>query len=169
MIRKYISICDEKEVPFEIDEKGDEITVATDNKKWVLDVHRAGPHHYSVIHEGHSFDLRFFHDNSTVTAFLNGEHLTFQLEDPQTLRKAKAAAGGDKIHGPAPVKAMMPGKVIKVLVKKGEKVAKGQGLLVMEAMKMENELTSPKDGVVTSLNATEGQSTESGAILAIIE
>ena len=168
-MRKYISIYDEQEIPFEIDEKGDQLTIRTEKKQWVVDVHRAGPHHYSVIQDASSFDLRFFVDHSTITAFLNGEQMTFQLEDPTAFRKAKGGVSGDKIHGPAEVKALMPGKIIKVLVKKGEKVSKGQGLLVMEAMKMENEMVSPKEGTVTRLSAAEGQSTESGAILAVIE
>lgn len=167
-MKKYISILDDQEIPFEIDDNRDQLTIKTDKKEWSVDVHRAGPHHYSVIQDGHSYDLRFYHDGNQVTAFLNGEHLSFQLEDPQFLRK-KGGAAHDKIHGPAEMKAMMPGKIIKVLVKKGEKVTKGQGLIVMEAMKMENEILSPKDGTVTDLKAVEGQSTESGAILAVIE
>ncbi|MDO8519725.1 MAG: biotin/lipoyl-containing protein [Deltaproteobacteria bacterium] len=166
-MKKYVALFDEKEVPFEIEENGDQLNVSSDGKKWALDVHRAGPHHYSVIQDGNSHDIRFFHGTGETTAFLNGELLTFQLEDPQSVRKSKAVA--DKIHGPAEIKAMMPGKIIKVLIKKGDKVEKGQGLLVVEAMKMENEMASPKEGTVTQLKAVEGQSVESGALLAVIE
>ena len=63
----------------------------------------------------------------------------------------------------------MPGKVVKVLVAAGDTVQQGQGLIVVEAMKMENELKSPKDGVVSELAVTEGQAVESGAKLLVVE
>jgi biotin carboxyl carrier protein len=62
----------------------------------------------------------------------------------------------------------MPGKVVRVLVKQGEQVQEGQGLVVVEAMKMENELKSPKVGVVAELHAQEGQAVEAGAKLAVV-
>ncbi|MSP63788.1 MAG: biotin/lipoyl-binding protein [Myxococcales bacterium] len=62
----------------------------------------------------------------------------------------------------------MPGKVVKVLVQVGDAVKAGQGLLVVEAMKMENELRAPRDGAVADVSAREGQSVEAGQILATI-
>jgi biotin carboxyl carrier protein len=62
----------------------------------------------------------------------------------------------------------MPGKVVRVLVKQGDQVQEGQGLLVVEAMKMENELKSPRAGVVKELHAQEGQPVEAGAKLAVV-
>ena len=62
----------------------------------------------------------------------------------------------------------MPGRVVRVLIKPGEKVEEGQGLVVVEAMKMENELKSPKAGVVSELHAQEGQPVEAGAKLAVV-
>ena len=62
----------------------------------------------------------------------------------------------------------MPGKVVRVLVKQGDQVQEGQGLIVVEAMKMENELKSPKAGVVSELHAQEGQAVEAGAKLAVV-
>ncbi|HEY5675844.1 MAG TPA: biotin/lipoyl-containing protein, partial [Myxococcales bacterium] len=66
------------------------------------------------------------------------------------------------------ISAPMPGKVVKVLVKVGDEVKDGQGLVVVEAMKMENELKSPKAGKVTELHAVEGAAVESGAKLAVV-
>jgi len=62
----------------------------------------------------------------------------------------------------------MPGKVVRVLVNEGESVTAGQGLLVIEAMKMQNEIRSPKSGVVEKLSAAEGQAVTAGETLAII-
>ena len=63
----------------------------------------------------------------------------------------------------------MPGKIVAVKVKAGDKVAKGQALLILEAMKMEHTLTAPFDGKVASVSASEGAQTSEGAVLAVIE
>lgn len=67
------------------------------------------------------------------------------------------------------VKSPMPGTILSVNVTKGDKVNKGQVLLVLEAMKMENEIISPKDGVVESVNVNKGENVESGALLVVIK
>jgi len=71
--------------------------------------------------------------------------------------------------GPQPVIAPMPGKVVKVLVRPGDVVAARQGVVVVEAMKMENELRAPRAGTVARIDVSEGSSVEAGAILALIE
>jgi len=82
-------------------------------------------------------------------------------------RKAREMAGsGD---GPQTIEALMPGQVVRVMVEEGDKVTQGQGLLVIEAMKMENEIESPKDGKVVALKVEVGQAVESGAALVIVE
>jgi len=67
------------------------------------------------------------------------------------------------------VQSPMPGKVVKVLVTVGDEVKAGQGVVVVEAMKMENELKSPKDGKVKAVSAKEGQAVEAGQSLVTLE
>jgi biotin carboxyl carrier protein len=83
-------------------------------------------------------------------------------------RRMQKAAGKFSLDGPQRIDAPMPGKVVRVLVRQGDAVQEGQGLLVVEAMKMENELKSPKAGVVAELHAQEGQPVEAGAKLAVV-
>jgi biotin carboxyl carrier protein len=83
-------------------------------------------------------------------------------------RGVGAAATGDTA-GPHRIVAPMPGKIVKVLVKPGDSVQPRQGLVVVEAMKMENELRSKKAGTVSEVRVTEGASVEAGAILVIVE
>jgi biotin carboxyl carrier protein len=83
------------------------------------------------------------------------------------LRRVQEATGADT--GPAKITSPMPGKVVAVLVKEGDTVAAGQGLLVVEAMKMENELKAPRAGVVKNLTATEGTPVDGGTTLCVIE
>ena len=80
---------------------------------------------------------------------------------PRAAAKAVAAAGA--------VTAIMPGKIIRVLVTEGEKVTEGDVICILEAMKMENELKAPKDGVIKALHIEPGQDVEMGAVLAEIE
>jgi biotin carboxyl carrier protein len=81
-----------------------------------------------------------------------------------------AAAGGRAAAtGPVMLRAPMPGRVVKLLVKAGDSVKAGQGVLVVEAMKMENELKAPRDGVVKQFHAAEGAAVEAGEDLARIE
>ena len=77
--------------------------------------------------------------------------------------------GGPSGSGPQRVTAPMPGKVVRVLVKPGDTVAAKQGLVVVEAMKMENELKAARQGLVKSVAVAEGQSVESGALLVVVE
>jgi biotin carboxyl carrier protein len=90
-----------------------------------------------------------------------------EILDERRLRMRRAG-GKFTLEGPQRIDAPMPGKVTRVLVKVGDQVEEGQGLVVVEAMKMENELKSPKAGKVTELHAVEGAAVESGAKLAIV-
>ena len=82
-------------------------------------------------------------------------------DDPTSLRTAA--------HGPQRVVSPMPGKIVRVLVKPGDQVKARQGLVVVEAMKMENELRAARDGRVREVSAAEGQSVEAGAVLLVVE
>ena len=99
---------------------------------------------------------------------LVGENVfPLELLDERRLR-LRQAVGKFSLEGPQRIDAPMPGKVVRVMVKVGDEVAEGQGLVVVEAMKMENELKSPKAGKVTELHAVEGATVESGARLAVV-
>ncbi|MFN2546555.1 MAG: biotin/lipoyl-containing protein [Myxococcales bacterium] len=101
-------------------------------------------------------------------AVLVGENVfPMELLDERRLR-LRQAGGKFSLEGPPRIDAPMPGKVVRVMVKVGDEVAEGQGLIVVEAMKMENELRSPKAGKVTELHAVEGAAVESGARLAVV-
>jgi len=90
-----------------------------------------------------------------------------EMLDERRLRM-RAATGKFSLEGPQRIDAPMPGKVVRVMVKVGDEVTEGQGLVVVEAMKMENELKSPKAGKVTEVHGVEGQAVESGAKLVIV-
>jgi biotin carboxyl carrier protein len=89
-----------------------------------------------------------------------------EIFDPRELRAKSSAAAS---HGRQNIAAPMPGKVVRLLVAVGEAVEPGQGLIVVEAMKMQNEMKSPKTGVVVEVKTTDGATVAAGEILIVIE
>ncbi len=89
------------------------------------------------------------------------------VQDPRSLRTRRAAAGAEA--GPQKLTAPMPGKIVRILVAVGDEVTTGQGIIVMEAMKMQNEMKSPKDGRVQKILTSEGSTVNPGDTLAVIE
>jgi biotin carboxyl carrier protein len=105
--------------------------------------------------------------HDTFEVHLRGESHQIRVEDPKRLRSGEAAGAHD--HGAARIAAPMPGKVVRVLVEVGQAVDAGVGLVVVEAMKMQNEMKSPKAGTVITLNAVPGATVNAGDVLAVIE
>jgi biotin carboxyl carrier protein len=89
-----------------------------------------------------------------------------EVRDPRSLRGRVRAADE---RGPKKLTAPMPGKVVRILVAQGDEVEAGAGLLVVEAMKMQNELKSPKKGIIQKIQVREGAAVNAGDVLAIVE
>ena len=117
---------------------------------------------YSVLVDGASYEVRVTGDQVTV----NGHTFEVALEDPRQWKRSRATAGAT---GKISLTAPMPGKVVRVLVAVGDEVTAGQGIVVVEAMKMQNELKAPRAGRVTSIRVKENDSVNAGAVLAVIE
>jgi biotin carboxyl carrier protein len=98
---------------------------------------------------------------------IDGRRHGFVVEDPRSLQGRRGAGAGTE--GPRPVKAPMPGRVVRLLVEVGEDVEEGQGVVVIEAMKMQNELKSPKAGRVIRVGAGVGDTVGSGDVLVVVE
>jgi biotin carboxyl carrier protein len=125
------------------------------------DVVEVEPNVYSVLVDGVSYEARII-GNEVVIA---GVHMEFELNDP---RQWKRSAGSADSSGRASLTAAMPGKIVRVLVAVGDEVTAGQGILMIEAMKMQNELKSPRAGRVTAIEVKENDSVNAGALLATI-
>lgn len=144
------------------------LTLLWNDEAQAADILEVEPGCYSVILGGHSVDVRLDgakHPDPDVRAFrasLYDGAYEFALQDP--MKALLAASGGASANGGA-LASPMPGKIVKVLVKEGESVAEGQTLLVMEAMKMQNELKSPCPGTVAKVHVGEGATVETGAKL----
>lgn len=124
----------------------------------------AEPGVFSLICGSRCFDVRLEHAHYGTMAQHRSSRV---LLEPVTRGRGRGEAGG--VAGPAPVKAAMPGRVIRVLAAEGESVSAGQGLVVLEAMKMQNEINAPRAGVVRQLAVSEGAVVAAGALLCLLE
>lgn len=124
----------------------------------------------SMLIGGQSFAFEFEDRRDEVAVSQRGQTNRFDVADDRTLRlRAAAAAMSGAVEGRQTINAPMPGKIVKIFVKVGDEVTEGQGLVVVEAMKMENELKSPKAGTVTEVLTKEGVAVENGAPLVVVE
>ncbi|MGA2960732.1 MAG: biotin/lipoyl-containing protein [Candidatus Korobacteraceae bacterium] len=98
---------------------------------------------------------------------IGSERFEAEVRDPRSLRSRRASAGVGE--GPQKILAPMPGKVVRLMVAEKNEVEAGQGILVVEAMKMQNEIKSPKKGVVQKIMVAEGSRVNPGDTMAIVE
>ena len=104
-----------------------------------------------------------------LTVHVNGRLVQATVVGAQGSWARRGQDGGAGGKGPQRITAPMPGKVVKVLVRPGDEVAAKQGVVVVEAMKMENELKAARAGTVKEVKAVEGTSVEAGSVLVIVE
>jgi biotin carboxyl carrier protein len=138
-----------------------------DGREVAVDIARAGKDVLSLIVNGESFEVRQNRSGESRQIYIRGSAFEVSVRDPRSLHNRKLA-GADNA-GPQKLIASMPGKVVRVLARAGEKIAADQGIVVVEAMKMQNEVRSPKDGTLKELLVREGANVTAGAVLAIIE
>ncbi|HEX6098040.1 MAG TPA: biotin/lipoyl-containing protein [Thermoanaerobaculia bacterium] len=117
------------------------------------------------LEDGTQFSVVHHRDGTRHEISLGGGSLHVEIIDPSA---AKRRRNDDPLGASGVVKALMPGRVVRVLVSQGDTVRKGEGLLILEAMKMENEIQAPAAGTVDELFVTAGQTVEAGADLAHI-
>lgn len=121
---------------------------------------------YSLIIAGRSFSVHVERDEQGIIALGHGPNwLQVEVEDERAARLKQLARSDAGTAGAVDIKAPMPGLVVRLSVQKGEPVKKGQSLAVIEAMKMENDIKSPIDGVVAALHTTERTAVEKNARL----
>ncbi len=132
-----------------------------------VDAHRVADNTWSVIIDNQVYEIDLFFQEEDVDLLINGDTYSLRVlnEQKRALRGVQDAAEGGKQLITAP----MPGKVVKILVKEGEEVDEKQGVIVIEAMKMENEFKSKSSGKVKELFVAEGDVVAGGAKLLLIE
>ena len=121
---------------------------------------------YSILVEGRAIEVRVQEDLEGLRIYAGGEEFTATIVDPRQWQGRHGHAV--EVEGRLQILAPMPGKIVRVLVKQGEAVAAGQGIVVVEAMKMQNEVRSRKTGIVEKLLVAEGKTVNAGEVLAVV-
>ena len=160
---KFIARHDEKEVEVEVERHGAGYRVRIGDRWIEADLIDAGGFVRSLrLEDGTQFSLLHHREGTVHEITLGSSTIKVEVIDPLAHRRRR---GEDDMSGGGVVKALMPGRVVRVLVGKGDSVQRGAGLLILEAMKMENEIQAPVDGTVEEILVTPGDTVESGAEL----
>jgi biotin carboxyl carrier protein len=142
-----------------------ELTI--DGRTVQVDAAKSGKTIYSIIEDGKQFEVIVDDQGAHgFDVFVAGQLFHLQAFDERS--KLLTASTKPISTGPQRVESEMPGKVVKITVSVGTTVAEGDGVLILEAMKMENEIKSPVEGVLTEISVAEGQTVESGALLFVV-
>jgi biotin carboxyl carrier protein len=168
MATKYVATLEGAEHELEVEEIAENaIRIKFGEKTFDVDVRRVGSTSFSILIGNRYFDLDVIEDGEELIVASRGATARVTLFDKA--RRRQDGAGRPEVGGKAEIRALMPGRVVNILVNPGDDVAHLQGVLVVEAMKMENEIKSPKAGKVTEIKVTSGQAVEKGELLLVIE
>jgi len=163
---KYITTVGEKQFTIDINQAG-EITVNGETVN--VDMQEMqDTTMYSTIINGQSHDIRMNEGDGIYLVQLGGEMFDVVVEDERTRRLAGVKGGPVDVTGEAVVKAPMPGVVVEVLVKSGQEVEKGDIVVILESMKMQNEFKAPRSGTVHIVRVAAGDKVDQNGVLLTI-
>lgn len=148
---------------------GNQITIMVDDVLYILDVVKVGKGNYSILLDGESYNLELVEGANSREYTINTFHKTFKVEVIDAETRYRRKKGSVNVGSDKTVRSPMPGKVIRILVSKGEQVVKGQTVIIVSAMKMESEFKATVDGVVTGIQVSEGDVVDTQQVLVVIE
>ena len=164
---KLKAIVGEREEDLLLKIEDGRVSAEIGNRVYSLDVREIESDAYMFFLNANVHEFRV---NASKTAFdvsIHGRHYSITIVDPKRLRSGQNS--DQHHHGVAEILAPMPGKVVRVQTEAGAAVEKGAGVVVVEAMKMQNEMKSPRDGVVVSIKVKPGDTVNAGDVLAVVE
>ena len=165
----FIARLAEQTHTVDIEEIGKSVyRVSVDGNEFLVDGKKTGRTNFSLIVDNRSFEIEVDNAGDEYRVLVDGRTYHVNLIDERRVLTG-GGQSGSQLQGRQKVSVPMPGKVIAVLVAEGDRVEKGQGLVIVEAMKMENEVHSPISGEVREIKVTPGDTVEGGAVLVIVE
>lgn len=162
---KYFAAVGEHTFEIEINDDG----IVVDGKPITVDLQQSGVSQlYSLLLNGASFEMLIEETRQSYDVTLRGEQFHVQVEDERTRRLNAGRQGPTLPQGDLVVKAPIPGLIVKVLVQEGDEIAEDQPLIILEAMKMENEIRALRSGTVRTVEVSAGLRVEQNEILMIV-
>jgi biotin carboxyl carrier protein len=163
---KYEVKIQDGHVNAEIEQRGERIDADVDGRHYELKVVSPEKGVYTVFDSDRVYEARVWaNDQNSLWVKIGGNQFSTMVID----RKHRRPTAEHRTEGRQNLTAPMPGKVVRVLLSQGDDVAAGQGVVVVEAMKMQNEIKSPKSGRVVEIRVTEGASVNANQILAVVD
>lgn len=154
----------------EIKRDSEKVFARVDEREYEIEASEPEPNIYLFKNEGRIYQIFVSPQTDFAAPFkvnVGNHQLEIKTFDPKKLRGSGVLNA--KADGIAEIKTAMPGKLVRVLTQVGAEIKAGEGVLVVEAMKMQNEMKSPKDGIVKEIRFSEGATVNAGDVLAIIE
>jgi len=162
----YEIAIDGKNHRLDLDQADGRWTCRLDGREIEVDAVLARPNVLSLRLGNKAYEVKCERVGGDVHIWVGSRRFSTEVRDPRSLR-SRARAADD--HGPRKLTAPMPGKVVRVMLAQGSEVEAGGGVLVVEAMKMQNEVKSPKKGTIQKILVSEGAAVNAGDVLAIVE
>ena len=156
----------EREYDVDVERDDGLFRVTVDGVARKVDVHKLEADFYSILTDGRSYEISVEREGHRYHVRHGAAQRTVSLTDETRRGREDLRAAG---HGPVVVASVMPGKVARVLVSEGDTVVENQGLVVVEAMKMENEIGAPRAGRVAAVHVEPGRTVEAGTTLVVID
>jgi biotin carboxyl carrier protein len=162
----YDIAIDGKHYRLDLEQRDGRWSCRVDGREVEVDAVLARPNVLSLRIGNKAYEVKCERVGDDQHVWVGSARFAAEVRDPRSLRSRTRAADE---HGPKKLTAPMPGKVVRVLVSEGSEVEAGGGILVVEAMKMQNEVKSPKKGTVQKILVKEGAAVNAGDVLAIVE
>jgi len=163
---KYTAIVDGQTLELEIDNGGSRIEARVGDRHYILESKNVEPGVYWFNWNNRSIEISVTLSADTYVVSINGNQSSVEILDTRrALRKSSQLGQSGEVE----LRAPMPGKIVRILVQEGAAIEANHGVLVMEAMKMQNEIKSPKKGTVRKLGVKEAAAVNSGDLLVVVD
>jgi len=161
------AVIDDRELDLNVQIDGGRVRAEIDGRVYDLELREPEPGCCLLFRDAEVHECRVTKTHEGFEVGLHGVNHAIGIVDPKRLRSGQESDRHH--HGLAEITAPMPGKIVRVHIETGAAVEKGTGIVVVEAMKMQNEMRSPRAGVVVSINVKPGDTVNAGDVLAVVE
>lgn len=165
---KFVALLGEKPVQVELEKKDHHYEVSIDGRMYTVDAFLTGPLEFSMLVDGKSREVALEKKENHYTAHFYDHVMEFEFYEARKF-KAGELAKKTVTSGPVKIMAPMPGKIVRIPVQENAAVAEGDPVIVMEAMKMQNEFRAPRSAIVRKIQVKEGDTVSAQQVLIILE
>ena len=162
---RYVTILNDKKFEIDIDKDG---ALKVNGEPRTVDFLTLAPSLYSMIRENESYEVIINETEESIDVMMRGHLFSGQVLDERAQLLASRRGGIGADTGEISIKSPMPGLIVAVPVSEGQEVKRGATVIILESMKMQNELKAPRDGTVQRISVGAGQSVEQGKLLVTI-